>query len=85
MHPLHDLPLDELTPTRLWATLDRLTRALAARALFDGDLRRATKPTTPSRSRSDFGTPVFATSRWIGGSTTSRASCALTMHWPRRC
>ena len=38
MHPLHDLPLDELTPTRLWATLDRLTRALAARALFDGDL-----------------------------------------------
>ena len=38
MHPLHDLPLDELTPARLWATLDRPTRALAARALFDGDL-----------------------------------------------
>ena len=38
MHPLRDLPLDELTPARLWATLDRPTRALAARALFDGDL-----------------------------------------------
>ena len=30
--------MDELTPARLWATLDRPTRALAARALFDGDL-----------------------------------------------
>jgi hypothetical protein len=37
MHLLHDLSLDELTPARLWATLDLPTRALAARALFDGD------------------------------------------------
>lgn len=37
MHLLHDLPLDELTPTRLWLKLDRPTRTLAARALFDGD------------------------------------------------
>lgn len=37
MHLLHDLPLDELTPARLWTTLDPPTRALAARALFDGD------------------------------------------------
>lgn len=37
MHLLHDLPLDELTPTRLWLKLDRPTRGLAARALFDGD------------------------------------------------
>ena len=37
MHLLHDLRLDNLTPARLWATLDLPTRVLAARALFDGD------------------------------------------------
>ena len=37
MHLWHDLPLDELTPARLWTTLDPPTRALAARALFEGD------------------------------------------------
>ena len=37
MRSLHDVPLDELTPTRLWVTPDAPTRALAARALFDGD------------------------------------------------
>lgn len=37
MHLLHDLPLGDLTPARLWPRLDRPTRLLAARALFDGD------------------------------------------------
>ena len=37
MHLLHDLPLDNLTPARLWSALDPPPRMLAARALFDGD------------------------------------------------
>ena len=37
MHLPHDLPLDTLTPARLWSALDPPTRTLAARALFDGD------------------------------------------------
>jgi hypothetical protein len=37
MQLLHNLSLEELTPARLWVTLDLPTRALAARALFDGD------------------------------------------------
>ena len=37
MRLLHDLPLADLTPGRLWPRLDPRTRALAARALFDGD------------------------------------------------
>ena len=34
---LENLPVDELTPARLWSELDPPTRTLAARALFDGD------------------------------------------------
>ncbi len=37
MRLLHDLPLDELTPAQLWTRLDPPTRALAARAVFEGD------------------------------------------------
>jgi hypothetical protein len=32
-----DIAVDELTPVRLWAALDAPTRALAARAVFEGD------------------------------------------------
>lgn len=34
---LEHLPVDQLTPVRLWAELDPGTRTLAAKALFDGD------------------------------------------------
>ena len=38
MHPLHDLPLDELTPADCGQRWTGLPGALAGRALFDGDL-----------------------------------------------
>ena len=40
MSLLQDLPLDELTPVRLWTMLDPQTRALAARAMFTGDRQK---------------------------------------------
>ena len=40
MSLLQDLPLDELTPVRLWTIPDPPTRALAARAMFTGDRQK---------------------------------------------
>lgn len=37
MRLLNNLPLDKLTPARLWSELDPATRALAVQALYDGD------------------------------------------------
>jgi hypothetical protein len=37
MSLLHDLPLNRLTPSRLWGAIDAETRRLAARCLYDPD------------------------------------------------
>ena len=85
MRLLHDLPLADLTPGRLWPRLDPPTRALAARALFDGDRSTRDQANHAIASPSDFAMPVYANSRWTGASTTSRGSCGPTKRWPRRC